>query len=531
MADIFISYKREDKQIAERLSIALEQLGFDVWWDLNLISGQPYRAAIRAVIDQCKAAIVLWSEKSVLSDFVMDEASYAHRLGKLCPARIDGVDLPMGFGQTHTADLVGWDGETSHKGFQNVVSAVEARVGRKGRLGASARTPEADAKAAELEGFKTAQFAGTSQALKAFLKHFPRGAFAGFVRGQLESMEADARHAATANTTTTYAPPPREPPRPTPVYHAPPPPPRAPAFPTVDTTPEKKSPWPMLAGGALAVATFALAIAFWPRDNDSNPNVQGQPAVTETRDVDAEIEAARQAERERVQQEYAAQQAQQQRDADAREQNNRDQTALQTQAARNQADDNAWTVAQRANTAAGYDAYLYAYGSGRHASEARSARTRLQAAASTTATYGAYDLAQLHPQVRAAAAEARRARTTAENAAAQARNGVSGLVRTVNNGNAEGTSRMEGQELSANSIGYSVDTVTSGPRLGDQYLGQRNATSQNGYGVYAWAGGVRYEGAWVNGQMSGYGVKWGSSGQVLEAGVWTANTLTTPLSR
>jgi hypothetical protein len=157
MADIFISYKREDKAIAERLSIALEQLGFDVWWDLNLISGQPYRGAIRAVIDQCKAAIVMWSTNSVESEFVMDEASYAHRLGKLCPTRIDGVELPMGFGQTHTVDLSDWNGELSHTDFQSLVRAVEDRVGRKGKLGSGRRTPEAEAGAAELEAFSRAR--------------------------------------------------------------------------------------------------------------------------------------------------------------------------------------------------------------------------------------------------------------------------------------------------------------------------------------------------------------------------------------
>ncbi|MBC7769287.1 MAG: TIR domain-containing protein [Phycisphaerales bacterium] len=153
MADIFISYKREDRQVAERLSIAIEQLGFDVWWDFDLLSGERYRKVIRQVIDQCGVAIVLWSERAVESDFVMDEASHAKSQGKLCPARIDGVALPFGFGSVHTDDLVGWDGELSHPGFQALVRALESRLGRKGRLGA-ARAPEAQAASAELDAFK-----------------------------------------------------------------------------------------------------------------------------------------------------------------------------------------------------------------------------------------------------------------------------------------------------------------------------------------------------------------------------------------
>jgi len=95
MADVFISYKREDRGTAQRLADALEQLGFDVWWDLDLLAGDEYRNVIRAVIDQCSAAIVLWSTRSIESDFVMDEASHAKRKGKLCPALIDNVDLQI----------------------------------------------------------------------------------------------------------------------------------------------------------------------------------------------------------------------------------------------------------------------------------------------------------------------------------------------------------------------------------------------------------------------------------------------------
>ena len=140
MADVFISYKREDRGTAQRLADALEQLGFDVWWDLDLLAGDEYRNVIRAVIDQCSAAIVLWSTRSIESDFVMDEASHAKRKGKLCPALIDNVDLPFGFGQTHADDLTGWSGELTHAGFQALVRSLETRIGRKARLGAARRS-------------------------------------------------------------------------------------------------------------------------------------------------------------------------------------------------------------------------------------------------------------------------------------------------------------------------------------------------------------------------------------------------------
>ncbi|HEY5107254.1 MAG TPA: TIR domain-containing protein [Caulobacteraceae bacterium] len=220
MADIFISYKRENRPFAERLSIVLEQLGFEVWWDFDLLSGDRYRRVIRAIIDECKVAVVIWSELAIQSDFVLDEADYAKAQGKLCPARIDDVVLPFGFGSIHTDDLRSWDGELFDPHFQSLVKAVETRVGRKGRLGDSGRPMETQAAAAEMEAFKAAQLAGNTAALETFLDLYPRGAFARFVRRQLETMSVEApmvRFATRANSPGPETPSPsldREPPAP-----------------------------------------------------------------------------------------------------------------------------------------------------------------------------------------------------------------------------------------------------------------------------------------------------------------------------
>ena len=192
MGDVFISYKREDRPFAERLSIVLEQLGFEVWWDFDLLSGDRYRRVIRAVIDQAKVAVVVWSVRAIDSDFVLDEAEYAKTQGKLCPVRMDAIEPPFGFGALHTDDLADWDGELFHPQFQNLVRAIEVRIGRKGKLGGAPHPQEAQASAAELEAFKAAQLAGNPSALRAFLNRHPRGAFSTFVRGQLADVEAKA---------------------------------------------------------------------------------------------------------------------------------------------------------------------------------------------------------------------------------------------------------------------------------------------------------------------------------------------------
>ncbi|MEL6258205.1 MAG: toll/interleukin-1 receptor domain-containing protein, partial [Pseudomonadota bacterium] len=117
MADVFISYKREDRETAEKLSRALTAMGFSVWWDFELLSGENYRHVIRAVIDQAAACIVLWSPKAVESRFVVDEATHADKTDKLLPAFIAPCEPPFGFGGLHGEDLTTWSGAFTHPGF------------------------------------------------------------------------------------------------------------------------------------------------------------------------------------------------------------------------------------------------------------------------------------------------------------------------------------------------------------------------------------------------------------------------------
>ena len=61
MADVFISYKREERDVAENLARALTAQGYSVWWDVDLLPGDRFANEIEAVIKRAKAVIVLWS--------------------------------------------------------------------------------------------------------------------------------------------------------------------------------------------------------------------------------------------------------------------------------------------------------------------------------------------------------------------------------------------------------------------------------------------------------------------------------------
>ena len=128
MGQVFLSYAREDLLAAEKLSRILEQAGHDVWWDRRLDSGEEFGAEIEAALKQSDVVLVAWSEQSVKSRWVRDEAAVGGDTGRLVPVSIDGTQPPMGFRQFHTMDLTGWKGGRRDNRAAELVRSVERRM-------------------------------------------------------------------------------------------------------------------------------------------------------------------------------------------------------------------------------------------------------------------------------------------------------------------------------------------------------------------------------------------------------------------
>ena len=93
MADIFISYSKNERHLTEALANDLEAAGYTVWWDTNLITGESYQKVIVREIKEARAAIVIWTPSSTQSEWVYSEANRANRDKKLIPVRVPEVDL------------------------------------------------------------------------------------------------------------------------------------------------------------------------------------------------------------------------------------------------------------------------------------------------------------------------------------------------------------------------------------------------------------------------------------------------------
>ncbi len=113
MGEIFISYARPDRDVARKLAAYLEDQGLSVWWDMSLKPGEVFREEIERRIRAARRVIVIWSETSVKSHFVLDEAGEARDQAKLIPLRIDNCVIPLGFRQHHTHDIRNWPADVA----------------------------------------------------------------------------------------------------------------------------------------------------------------------------------------------------------------------------------------------------------------------------------------------------------------------------------------------------------------------------------------------------------------------------------
>jgi hypothetical protein len=116
--DVFISYSRDDREVAKRFATALSHEGFRVWWDAALHSGETFDEVIEEQLRAAKSVVVLWSPRSVKSRWVRAEATLADRRNKLVPAIIEPCDRPIIFELAHTIDLSHWTGDREDLAWQ-----------------------------------------------------------------------------------------------------------------------------------------------------------------------------------------------------------------------------------------------------------------------------------------------------------------------------------------------------------------------------------------------------------------------------
>ncbi|HEX5026180.1 MAG TPA: TIR domain-containing protein [Agriterribacter sp.] len=124
MADIFISYSSEDKTRVKAIAVILEQKGWTVWWDRQIPVGKRYDNVIEEELNNAKCVIVIWTKRSVASEWVKNEASEAAQREILAPLLLEDVKIPLAFRRIEAARLIDWNGAMDYPELEVLFNAV-----------------------------------------------------------------------------------------------------------------------------------------------------------------------------------------------------------------------------------------------------------------------------------------------------------------------------------------------------------------------------------------------------------------------
>lgn len=194
MADVFVSYKSEDRAHAERIAKALEAEGLSVWWDPALEAGQDYQQVIDENLRRALLVVVLWSSRSVQSRWVRSEATIGDRYGALAPVMIEPCERPVAFELLQTADLSQWSGDANDPVWREFVADVQNKLEQK-RAAAAApgAKPEPDAQAIETVFWESVEHSDDTADFRAYIQRYPKGHFTPLARNRLKALSHKKR--------------------------------------------------------------------------------------------------------------------------------------------------------------------------------------------------------------------------------------------------------------------------------------------------------------------------------------------------
>ena len=127
MYDIFLSYATKDRERVQPLFEALTKQGWTVFWDhLSIRVGKNWSVELEQAINASRCVVVAWSEHSIKSEYVREEANFAKRRGVLLPICLDKVEPPFGFTLRQATDFSQWNQKADHPAFIRLATEIYA---------------------------------------------------------------------------------------------------------------------------------------------------------------------------------------------------------------------------------------------------------------------------------------------------------------------------------------------------------------------------------------------------------------------
>jgi adenylate cyclase len=129
VARVFLSYSHQDDPVARGLAEALGNAGHQTWCDRQIHGGSRFATEIDRALKDAQAVVVLWSDASVESAWVQDEAAEGRDSGRLIPVTLSGRKAPLGFRQFQAIDLGNWNGSGQLPRLQELLRAIDETAG------------------------------------------------------------------------------------------------------------------------------------------------------------------------------------------------------------------------------------------------------------------------------------------------------------------------------------------------------------------------------------------------------------------
>ncbi|MEL7454558.1 MAG: TIR domain-containing protein, partial [Pseudomonadota bacterium] len=142
--DVFLSYRRTDQPLAQKLVESLQSQGVKVWWDQMIEGGEDWREAIVENLTSARALVILFSEECNTSKQLKKELSIADGLDKeVIPVLIENTK-PKGH-YLYELSARNWlqvhPNPEQKMGELGQRLAVELRTPNTGGLGTSVQSP------------------------------------------------------------------------------------------------------------------------------------------------------------------------------------------------------------------------------------------------------------------------------------------------------------------------------------------------------------------------------------------------------
>jgi TIR domain len=128
--EIFVSYKREDRNRVAPLVAILRGRGWNVFWDPQILPGTAnWDMLLERKLGAAKCILVVWSKSAAESEFVRTEAHHGRNQRTLISVTIDGT-VPATFALSQTVDLSGWSGDEQDARIGDMLKGIAALIGR-----------------------------------------------------------------------------------------------------------------------------------------------------------------------------------------------------------------------------------------------------------------------------------------------------------------------------------------------------------------------------------------------------------------